>query len=456
MSAAVTRRVKTDNSKGQTYAQQASHHTGARQASNHTGARQASHHTGARQASAGQQARSDKLSLFRQEFYKTAQDAEWQDWRWQLRQSLRSSEEIARIFALSADEKAGLQKAGNRLPLAITPYYAGLMDRQDALNPLRRTHLPVMNEFLRAPYELQDPLGEDKDMKAPGLVHRYPDRVLFLLTSRCATYCRYCLRARLVGNNDYRLDVSQWEAALDYIAATKTVRDVLLSGGDPLLLSDRKLDWLLSRLRAIPHVEFIRIGTKIPAVLPQRITANLCRILRKHLPWLSLHLTHPDEFTAELALALHALADAGLPLGGQTVLLRGVNDDVATLKSLFHQMLACRVRPYYLLQLDPIAGSAHFKVPITKGLELIAALRGHTSGYAVPDYIIDCPNGGGKIELVPEALLGRSKNGLGDEWLIRNYAGEIYHYPDPISPAEKMAKTALEIVPEALSGHHVS
>jgi lysine 2,3-aminomutase len=272
-------------------------------------------------------------------------------------------------------------------------------------------------------------LAEDEDSPVPGIVHRYPDRVLFLATSFCSTYCRYCTRSRMVGNGR-RGPCSQeyWERAIGYIEATPTVRDVLLSGGDPLTLSDEKLEWLLLRLRRIRHVEVLRIGTKVPVVLPQRITPALIRMLKRYHPlWMSIHFTHPDELTPEVARACERLSDAGIPLGSQTVLLAGINDNVETMKRLVHGLLQIRVRPYYLYQCDPISGSSHFRTSVRKGLEILAGLRGHTTGYAVPTYVIDAPGGGGKIPLTPNYVAGRD----GDDLLLMNYEGEVFRYPDP-------------------------
>jgi lysine 2,3-aminomutase len=287
-----------------------------------------------------------------------------------------------------------------------------------------------MEEGWDAPEEMSDPCGEDSHMPVPGLVHRYPDRVLFLTTGTCSTYCRYCTRSRLVGNpgGEYQFSTRQWEQALTYLEAHSEVRDVLLSGGDPLTLGDDKLDWLLGRIRAIKHVEFLRIGTKMPAVLPQRITRNLIRVLKRHHPlWMSLHFTHPAELTPEVYEATGRLADAGIPLGSQTVLLKGVNDDAKVMVPLMHGLLKCRVKPYYLYQCDPIRGSNHFRTGVEKGLEIISALRGHTTGYATPMFVIDAPGGGGKIQLAPDPVAGRD----GDDLLLRNFEGKIYRYPDP-------------------------
>lgn len=367
---------------------------------------------------------------FRRRFFPAATPEQWNDWRWQLRNRIRSLAHLERIFQLSADEQDAIGRHKGALPVGITPYYASLMSRDDAEEPLRRTHIPVGQEYLRTPGEADDPLGEDHDTKTPGLVHRYPDRVLFLTTGFCSTYCRYCTRSRMVGEagGEYQFSTSQWEQALGYIEAHPEIRDVLLSGGDPLTIADEKLDYLLGRLRRIRHVEFIRLGSKVPTVLPMRITRSLVRMLRKHHPlWISLHVTHPKELTPEVTEAYARLADAGIPLGSQTVLLKGINDSVDTMKAMMHGLLMRRVKPYYLYQCDPITGSSHFRTPVEKGIEIIEGLRGHTTGYAVPQYVIDAPNGGGKIPLLPDYIVGRD----GDDLLLRNFEGGVYRYPDP-------------------------
>jgi lysine 2,3-aminomutase len=367
---------------------------------------------------------------FRKRFYPEIDAAQWNDWRWQARSRIRTLPELERIFELSEDERDAVARHQGSLPLGVTPYYASLMGREDALEPLRRTHIPVGTEYLQAPGENDDPLGEDGHSAVPGLVHRYPDRVLFLATGFCSTYCRYCTRSRMVGEpgGDYSFSRPQWEQALDYIEAHPEIRDVLISGGDPLTLSDERLDYLLGRLRAIKHVEFVRLGTKVPVVLPMRVTRALTRILKKHHPlWMSLHFTHPAEITPEVTEATARLADAGIPLGSQTVLLKGINDSVDTLKSLYHGLLMRRVRPYYLYQCDPITGSSHFRTSVDKGLEIMQGLRGHTTGYAVPTYVIDAPGGGGKIPLIPDYVIGRE----GDDLILRNFEGNIYRYTDP-------------------------
>jgi lysine 2,3-aminomutase len=307
-------------------------------------------------------------------------DALWDDWHWQMRNALRHLDQLESLLRLTPDEREAVAALGGGLPMSITPFYAGLMHPEDPECPIRKTLIPTTAEHRVGPDELNDPCGEDADTVVPGLVHRYPDRVLFLAVGACAVYCRYCTRSRMVGGAEgYSFRREQWRQAIDYIAGRPEIRDVLISGGDPLLLDDHHLDDLLGSLRAIPHVEVLRIGTKIPAVLPQRITPGLVSVLRKYHPFMmSLHFIHPSELVPEVTAACERLADAGIPLGSQTVLLKGINDDPAVMKSLMHRLLLCRVRPYYLYQCDPIQGSAHFRTPVRTGVRIIESLRGHT------------------------------------------------------------------------------
>ncbi len=367
--------------------------------------------------------------VFRQTFFGEASKDEWNDWRWQLRKRIRDLDGLERIFHLSVDEQTAVREIGGHLPVGITPYYASIIDRYDPEDPIRRTMIPLPGEYQTGPGEADDPLAEDSFMPVPGLVHRYPDRVLFLVTNFCATYCRYCTRARMVGQTgEYHFNPRQYEEAIGYIQSHPEIRDVLLSGGDPLTMSDDRIEWILSRLHAIPHVEFLRIGSKIPAVLPQRITPAFCSMLRRYHPfWMSIHFMHPSELTPEVAVACGRLADAGVPLGAQIVLTRGVNDDVETMKRLLLGLLKIRVRPYYIYQCDPISGSAHLRTPIEKGLEIIAGLRGFITGYAVPTFVVDAPGGGGKIPLYPDTMVGRE----GDYAIFRNYEGKEFRYYDP-------------------------
>lgn len=380
---------------------------------------------------------SERSLEFLARYFPAATQDEWNDWRWQVRTRLRTLAHVEKVLTLSEDERSALSGHSVGLPVGVTPYYASLLDRENPSDPLRRTVIPVSAENVYTPGEARDPLGEDGHSPVPGLVHRYPDRVLFLVSAFCSVYCRYCTRSRVVGHfEDYTFNRGQWERAIEYVEQTPTVRDVLISGGDPLDLSDENLEWLLQRLRAIKHVEFLRIGTKVPAVLPQRVTLNLVRMLKKYHPlWMSIHFTHPAELTPETVEACGRLADAGIPLGSQSVLLRGVNDDADVLKSLFHGLLRARVRPYYLYQCDPIVGSAHLRTPVERGLEIIKALRGFTTGYAVPTFVIDGPGGGGKIPLLPEYFVGRD----GDDILLRSYDGKIVRYPDPVAGSGPVA-----------------
>ena len=361
--------------------------------------------------------------------YWSADDpANWDDFKWQLRNRIDSLADLESRLKLTDEERAGVLLAGTKLAMAITPHFFNLIDPEDPDCPIRRQVIPRLDEGWTAPEEMADPCGEDSHMPVPGLVHRYPDRVLFLVTDRCASYCRYCTRSRVVsGVGEQHLE-TQMEAAFRYLERTPQVRDVLLSGGDPLLFSDDKLDRILTRLRSIPHIQFVRIGSRIPIFLPQRITPELCAMLKKHHPlFISVHTNHPRELTTEVRDALGRLADAGIPLGNQSVLLRGVNDSVEVQKTLVHKLLMCRVRPYYLYQCDLITGSSHLRTSVAEGLEIIEGLRGHTTGYAVPQFVIDGPGGGGKIPLNPQYVVHRDDN----RTLLRNYEGETFEYPEP-------------------------
>jgi lysine 2,3-aminomutase len=360
-------------------------------------------------------------------------ESDWRDWTWQLKNRLTTTEQLEQLMTLTPEEKAGCDYANQKLALAITPYFFNLIDRADPNCPIRKQVIPRAGEMLISEGEMLDSLGEDEHSPVSGLVHRYPDRVLFLVTDRCAAYCRYCTRSRLVSNaQDYNFH-PEYEQGLRYIEAHPEIRDVLLSGGDPLLLSEKKLEHLLARLRAIKHVEFIRIGSRIPVFLPQRITPELCEIFKKYGPvWMSIHVNHPKEATAELRAACERLAFAGVPLGNQSVLLKGVNDDVDVMKALVHRLLRMRVRPYYLYQMDLITGGAHFKVDVRKGIEIIRALRGHTTGYAIPQYVIDAPGGGGKVPINPDYV----EKVTDDEIIFRNYEGEVFRYPLKAQPRQ--------------------
>ena len=372
---------------------------------------------------------SSRSQQFRDRFYPDASESQWNDWRWQVRHRIINLAGLERVVHLSSDERDAILRHSGSLPVVITPYYASLLDPDNSQQPIRKSVIMVGGEYQVSPEESIDPLAEDEDSPVPGLIHRYPDRVLFLTTGFCAVYCRYCTRSRLVGNlrTEHRFNTENWEKSITYIKAHTEVRDVILSGGDPLTMGNAKLEWLLKHLRQIPHLEIIRLGTKVPVVLPQRITNSFVNMLKQFHPlWMSIHFTHPSELTPETTQACNRLADAGLPLGSQTVLLKGINDNVDTMKQLTQGLMKIRVKPYYLYQCDPVRGSGHFRTTVDKGLEIIAGLRGFTSGYAVPSYVIDSPGGGGKIPLLPEYVIGRD----GDDLLLRNYEGKIFRYPD--------------------------
>lgn len=351
---------------------------------------------------------------------------DWNSWKWQLKKRLTKLEDLEAHMELTREEREGCLFAKRKMALAITPYFFNLIDRDDPNCPIRRQVIPRSGEKQTAPEELLDPVGEEDTKPVEGIVHRYPDRVLFLVTDRCAAYCRYCTRSRLVSNaQDYNFH-PEFERGLDYIRNTPEIRDVLLSGGDPLLLSNRKLDYLLGELQKIPHVEFIRIGSRIPVFLPQRIDDDLCEIFKKRGPiWMSIHVNHPRECTRALKAACERLSFAGVPLGNQSVLLKGVNDDSKTMKSLIHRLLMMRVRPYYLYQCDLITGSAHLRTDPRVGIEIIKSLRGHTTGYSIPQFVIDAPGGGGKVPINPEYV----KEVTDDRIIMRNFSGEEYSYP---------------------------
>ncbi len=372
---------------------------------------------------------SEKSLQFLDRFFPGVSIIEWSDWKWQVKNSIRDLQQLRRFIRLSPDEEMLILENTVNLPLRITPYYLSLIDPCDENQAIRKSVVPVIREFFRTTEEKPDPLCENHHQVAPNLVHRYPDRVLFLITGFCSTYCRYCTRSHMVAKKDKsHFSLRELAPAFEYIKQHTEVRDVLLSGGDPLTISEDKLFAILDELRSIPHVEIIRIGTKVPVVLPQRITNSFAERLKKYHPlWMSIHFTHPGELTPEVQEACRRLADAGIPLGSQTVLLKGINDSVEVMKSLLHGLLKIRVRPYYLYQCDPIPGSAHFRTPVEKGLEIIKGLRGHTSGYAVPHYVIDAPGGGGKIPLLPEYYMGRDSGG---NVLLKNYEENIYKYPD--------------------------
>jgi lysine 2,3-aminomutase len=355
-------------------------------------------------------------------------DEQWEDWRWQLSHRLNSVEDFEQIVDLTESERYALSQHG-LFRVDITPYFASLMDPHNPNCPIRKQILPTKGEVIPFTGEMEDSLAEDAHSPVPGLVHRYPDRVLMLVTNQCASYCRYCTRSRIVGDPTHAFSSKDYGAQLDYIRRTPQVRDVLLSGGDPLTLAPRVLERLLSALREIPHVEIVRIGSRVPVFMPQRITDELCEMLQRFHPlWVNIHVNHPYEITPELAQACDKLSRAGIPLGNQSVLLAGVNDDPHIQRKLVHDLVRIRVRPYYLYQCDLVHGVGHFRTPIGKGIEIIESLRGHTSGFAVPTYVVDAPGGGGKIPLNPNYLISYSDHKI----VLRNYEGYITTYEEPL------------------------
>jgi lysine 2,3-aminomutase len=372
---------------------------------------------------------SERSRNFLTKHYPWATEKDWSSWQWQVKHGITTHSQLSKLLNLSDEEVKAIADPHFSLPLRITPYYASLLAANNPSQAIRRTMVPTVSEFNMSHGESSDPLSEEGHSPVPNLVHRYPDRALFLATGFCSAYCRYCTRSHMVAKDKCHVGIKAWQPALDYIKAHPEIRDVLISGGDPLTMPDSHIEYLLSSIRNIPHVEMIRIGTKVPVVLPQRITRSLISILKKFHPlFISIHFTHPDEITPEVTQACKRLADAGIPLGSQTVLLKGVNDEVETMKRLMHGLLKIRVRPYYLYQCDPIPGSGHFRTSVAKGLEIIRGLRGYTSGYAVPTYVIDAPGGGGKIPLLPDYYQGTEN----DEVILKNYENKLFRYPDCI------------------------
>ncbi|MEI6790615.1 MAG: KamA family radical SAM protein [Myxococcaceae bacterium] len=355
-------------------------------------------------------------------------EASWNDWRWQQRKRYRNMEQLKELLIVSPGEQEAFDKSDALFHMGITPYYAALMDKENPNCPIRLQSVPQLGELDILASDLEDPLGEEKDMPVPGITHRYPDRVLFYTTHNCPVYCRHCTRKRKVSDPTSMADKEQIEVALAYIEQHTEVRDIVVSGGDPLSLSDERLDYILGRLRAIPHVEIFRMGTRNLVTLPQRITDDFAKMLRKHQPvFINTHFNHPKECTAEALDACRKLADAGCVMGNQMVLLKGVNDDWRIVKELNHRLLLMRVRPYYIYQCDLAQGISHFRTTVETGLNIMENLRGHTSGLAVPTYVIDGPGGGGKIPLLPNYV----KSHEGKKWVLRNFRNETFTYVEP-------------------------
>lgn len=355
-------------------------------------------------------------------------DEDWNDWKWQVKNRVTTVEDLKRYIPLTSSEEKGIKECLESLRMAITPYYLSLIDIENPNDPIRKQAIPTANELYKSLADLDDPLHEDSDSPVPGLTHRYPDRALLLITDQCAMYCRHCTRRRLVGQNDDSKPQDQIDEAIEYIRNTPVIRDVLLSGGDALLMSDERLEYIISKLREIPHVEIIRIGSRVPVVMPQRITDDLVSMLKKYHPiWINTHFNHPIEITKKSSEACEKMANVGIPLGNQSVLLRGVNDCMHVMKKLVNDLVKIRVRPYYIYQCDLSNGLEHFRTPVAKGIEIIEGLRGHTSGYCVPTFVVDAPGGGGKTPVMPNYIISQSHQKV----ILRNFEGVITTYTEP-------------------------
>lgn len=363
--------------------------------------------------------------------------AQWNDWRWQLRNRISAPETAELLLRLSDEERRALE-AQNRFRVDITPYFFSLLDADDPQCPLRRQVLPTEGEFLAFAGEAVDPLAEDTHSPVQGILHRYPDRVTLLATMECASYCRFCTRSRIVGNPEFNLGKAAYREPIEYIRGNPAVRDVLITGGDPLMLNDQYLDELLSLLRAIPHVEIVRFSTRLPTFMPQRIDDALCAMLARHHPiWVNLNVNHPAEITPEFREAAGRLADAGVPLGSQTVLMAGINDCPSVMRSLMHRLVQNRIRPYYIYMCDSVRGTGHLKTSTAAAINIMESLRGHTSGLAIPTMVIDAPGGGGKIPIGPNYIISRADRSLA----LRNFEGRTFHYDEPRGYAPHESET---------------
>lgn len=363
------------------------------------------------------------LSLF-----KGSSELDWEDWRWQWRHRIKKKETLAKIVHLTQEEEEGIDRVGSKLSMSIPPYFASLINPDDPSCPIRRQCIPSSHELETSKEEMLDPCGEDQHSPVHGLVHRYPDRVLFLVNEMCAMYCRFCTRSRMVGEGKRTLSTATYEKAFSYIRSHKEIRDVLISGGDPLMLGNPLLEYIIQNIKSIKHVEFLRVGTRVPVTLPQRIDMSLIQIFKKYSPlWMSVHFNHAREITDRVKRACNLLADNGIPLGSQTVLLKGINDDPQVMKKLMHELLKIRVRPYYIYQCDPIVGSKHFRTPLTAGLNIMENLCGHTTGYAVPTFVVDAPGGGGKVPVSPLRIVSHDDH----SYTLRNFEGKQFVHHDP-------------------------
>ncbi len=364
----------------------------------------------------------------REIMFKNVTDEQWNDWHWQVANRISTVEDLEKYIELSNSEKEAVDKCLTQLRMAITPYYLSLIDPDNPNDVIRKQSVPTIKELEKGEDDIEDPLHEDGDSPVPGLTHRYPDRVLLLVTEQCSMYCRYCTRRRFAGHSDCSVDISAIEKGIEYIENNSSIRDVLISGGDPLLLSDDKLEKILSRLHKIEHIEIIRIGTRTPVVMPQRITDDLVNMFKKYHPlWINTHFSHPNEITEESKEACRKLADVGIPLGNQSVLLAGINDKISIMKKLVHELVKMRVRPYYIYQCDLSQGIGHFRTPVAIGVEIIEGLRGHTSGFCVPTFVVDAPGGGGKIPVMPNYVISQGYERI----ILRNFEGMITTYSEP-------------------------
>jgi len=392
-------------------------------------------------------------TTWRDRYFPGVTDEQWGDWKWQFRNRITTLAELDAFFPLADEDRAAVREVLHEFRMGITPYYLSLIDPHDRKDPLYLQAVPTVEEFLNLRVGEEDPLAEDQFSPVPGITHRYPDRCLMLPTNSCALYCRYCTRKRIMEEGEAPLPKSALDPMIDYIKRTPTIRDVIISGGDPLTFSTARIEELLQRLREIPHLEIIRFGSRVPVTLPQRITPELCAVLEKYGPiWINTHFNHPREVTAEAAEACKRLVRCGIPVNNQAVLLKGVNDDPVTIKSLVHALMRACVRPYYLYHCDPVKGAHHFRTTVAKGLEIIENLRGHTSGLAIPTYVIDAPGGGGKIPIQPNYLLSYEQGRA----IVRNFQGRIFVYDDPVADDAKKGPAVTQkprfFVPDALNG----
>jgi len=395
----------------------------------------------------------DTYLLRKKKYFPDVLDADWQDWRWQVRNRIKNVDDLDKYIKLNDQERTDISNVLSKFRMAITPYYLTLINTDDPECPIRKQAIPSVYEMVVGENDMLDPLAEDTDSPVPGLTHRYPDRVLFLITDMCSMYCRHCTRRRFAGQKDQKMPQDRIDMAIEYIRQNKEIRDVLLSGGDALLVSDEILEDIIKRLREIEHVEIIRLGTRTPVVLPQRITQEFVDMLKKYHPiWLNTHFNHYDEITMESKAAIDKLANAGIPLGNQSVLLKGVNDSVEVMKTLVQRLAYIRVRPYYIYQCDLSLGIEHFRTPVSKGIEIIEGLRGHTSGYCVPTFVVDAPGGGGKIPVMPNYVISQAPGKI----VLRNYEGVISTYSEPTGYVNKDKYENANGVSGLLAGKNIS